>query len=351
MKKINVLSLFDGISCGRVALEKSGILLNKYYASEINQYSIKIALKNYPDTIELGDVRELNKENIPEDIDLLIGGSPCQSFSFVGKMDGMTFVEGEKKIELLTLDDYLRAKSLNFKFKGESYLFWEFIRVLKEIKPKYFLLENVNMTEHWEKVITRALGVEPIRINSALLSAQNRKRLYWTNLPVKGNPENMNILLNSILINENENENVFENVGEVLTIQKSLSKIQKKYGYIPKMFNAYNCSEIIEKSPTLSLGSMVTSSCATTIFVKHQNGEYIVNDKKIIINNKEYDTKLENGRYIIRKLLPIECERLQTLPDNYTLGVSDSQRYKMIGNGWTVAVVKWIFSHYPKEEK
>lgn len=347
MDKINVLSLFDGISCGRLALNKANIPINKYYASEINEYSIKVAKKNFPDTIELGDVRNLKKETINNKIDLLIGGSPCQSFSFIGHMDGMSTTENGIKKDILTLEEYLDAKDKGFKFNGFSYLFWEYVRILKDVNPKYFLLENVNMTKKWEKVITNALGVKPIRINSSLLSAQNRKRLYWTNLPIKGTPEDSNILLKSIFVAEYNHENV----GEALTVQRSLPKLQKKYGYIPKMFNAYNSTEIIDKSPTLSLGSMVTSSCATTIFVKNEKfGCYSVKDNKININNFEYDTKLEDGKYILRKLTPVECERLQNLPDNYTNGVSDSQRYKMIGNGWTVNVIEWLVSHYPKEE-
>lgn len=347
MKKINVLSLFDGISCGRIALERANIKINKYYASEINEYSIKIAKKNYPDTIEIGDVRDLTADQIQEEIDLMIGGSPCQSFSFVGHMDGMTTTENGERKEILTLEEYLNAKENGFRFNGYSYLFWEYVRLLKEIRPRYFLLENVNMSKHWEKVITNALGVEPIRINSSLFSAQNRNRLYWTNLSIDDYPKDLNILLKSVLSNNSE----FENVGDAITIQRALPKLQKKYGYIPKMFNAYNISEIKEKSPTLSLGSMVTSSCATTIFIKNENGKYIVKNKKININNNEYDANLEDGKYILRKLTPTECEKLQTLPENYTEGVSDSQRYKMIGNGWTVDTIKWILDHYPKEEE
>ena len=347
MKKINVLSLFDGISCGRLAMQRANIGINKYYASEINEYAIKIAKKNYPDTIELGDVRNLKKTMIKEKIDFLIGGSPCQSFSFIGYMDGMSTEENGIKRDILTLEDYSDAKERGIKFNGFSYLFWEYVRILREIKPKYFLLENVNMTKKWENIITQALGVEPIKINSALLSAQNRKRLYWTNLNIEGNPKDCNILLESILKKEGE----YENVGDTITVQKSLPKLQKKYGYIPNMFNAYNSNEIKDKSPTLSLGSMVTSSCATTIFVKDKvNGKYEVRNGKIKYNNSIYNTKLKDGKYILRKLSPIECERLQNLPDNYTEGVSNSQRYKMIGNGWTVDVISWILKHYHEEE-
>lgn len=347
MKKLNVLSLFDGISCGRVALERANIQINKYYASEINENSIKIAKKNYPDTIELGDVRNLSVNQIEEKIDLIIGGSPCQSFSFVGYMDGMSTTENGERKEILTLEEYLNAKEKGFIFNGYSYLFWEYVRILKEVKPKYFLLENVNMTKHWKSVITKALGVEPIKINSSLFSAQNRSRLYWTNLPINDYPKDLNILLKSILLKDSNSENV----GEALTIQRSLPKLEEKYGYIPKMFNAYNISEITDKSPTLSLGSMVTSSCATTIFMQNEEGIYIVKNKKININNNQYNTNLDDGKYILRKLTPRECERLQTLPENYTEGVSDSQRYKMIGNGWTVDAIKWILNHYPSEEE
>lgn len=347
MKKLNVLSLFDGISCGRVALERANIQINKYYASEINENSIKIAKKNYPDTIELGDVRNLSVNQIEEKIDLIIGGSPCQSFSFVGYMDGMSTTENGERKEILTLEEYLNAKEKGFIFNGYSYLFWEYVRILKEVKPKYFLLENVNMTKHWKSVITKALGVEPIKINSSLFSAQNRSRLYWTNLPINDYPKDLNILLKSILLKDSNSENV----GEALTIQRSLPKLEEKYGYIPKMFNAYNISEITDKSPTLSLGSMVTSSCATTIFMQNEEGNYIVKNKKININNNQYNTNLDDGKYILRKLTPRECERLQTLPENYTEGVSDSQRYKMIGNGWTVDAIKWILNHYPSEEE
>ena len=347
MKSINVLSLFDGISCGRVALERANIKINKYYASEINEYAIKIAQKNYPDIIEIGDVRDLTVDMISDKIDLIIGGSPCQSFSFVGHMDGMSTTENGERKEILTLDEYLKAKEKGVIFNGYSYLFWEYVRILKDVKPKYFLLENVNMAKHWENVITNALGVQPIRINSSLFSAQNRNRLYWTNLPIYDYPNDLNIILKSILLEDTD----FEDVGSALTVQKSFPKLQEKYGYIPAMFNAYNVSEITRKSPTLSLGSMVTSSCATTIFIKNECGKYTVKNKKICINENEYNTNLEDGNYLLRKLTPMECERLQTLPDNYTEGVSDSQRYKMIGNGWTVDAIKWIFNHYPGEEE
>ena len=164
---MNVLSLFDGISCGRVALERANIPVDRYYASEIDKNAITVSLDNYPDIIQLGDVRDIDPSAFPK-IDLLIGGSPCQSFSFAGKRNGMSTKE---QIEIFSLDQYLEAKEKDFEFEGYSYLFWEYVRILRETKPKYFLLENVKMAKKWEKVITDALGVEPILIDSGLVSA------------------------------------------------------------------------------------------------------------------------------------------------------------------------------------
>ena len=192
MKKLNVLSLFDGISCGRLALERAGIPIEKYYASEICDYSIKIAKKNFPEIIEIGDVRNVEGENF-KNIDIVIGGSPCQSFSFAGKMDGMA--TKDEKIDITSLEQYLDLKNKGFEFEGYSYLFWEYVRILKEVKPKYFLLENVKMAEKWKNVITDALGVEPIMINSELVSAQSRERLYWTNIPNIEQPEDKHIYI------------------------------------------------------------------------------------------------------------------------------------------------------------
>ncbi|MCP3675800.1 MAG: DNA (cytosine-5-)-methyltransferase, partial [Gammaproteobacteria bacterium] len=172
MKTKNVLSIFDGISAGRIALERANIPVDKYYASEVDKYAIKITQNNYPDTIQLGDVTQWRKWELPE-IDLVIGGSPCQGFSFAGKQ--------------LNFDD------------PRSKLFFEFVDILKHHKPKYFLLENVKMKKEYQAVITEAMGVEPIEINSALVSAQNRKRLYWTNIPNVTQPEDKGILLKDII--------------------------------------------------------------------------------------------------------------------------------------------------------
>jgi len=180
--EITVLSLFDGISGCQQALDRNGIKVGTYYASEIDKYAITATMHNYPNTIQLGSVVDVDVSKL-KPIDLLAGGSPCQSFSFAGKRKGMSTKDN---IEILTLEHYLELKSQNFEFEGQSYLFWEYMRVLTDIR-KYnpdvkFLLENVMMGEKWQKILTQAIGINPIEINSALVSAQNRRRLYWTNI-------------------------------------------------------------------------------------------------------------------------------------------------------------------------
>lgn len=212
--RMNVLSLFDGCSGGQQALERAGIKYNKYYASEIDKYAIKVTQHNYPDTIQLGSVLDVDVTEL-EPIDMLIGGSPCQSFSFAGKRNGMTTSCSE---EIYTLDRYLELKQDGFQFEGESYLFWEYMRILTDIR-KYnpdvlFLLENVEMGNKWERILSEAIGIYGVHINSALVSAQNRKRIYWTNIRVKEvglfgelhsdipQPEDRGILLKDVLEDE-----------------------------------------------------------------------------------------------------------------------------------------------------
>ena len=208
--EINVLSLFDGMSCGQQALERAGFKVDKYFAYEIDKYAIQVTMANYPNTIQLGSVVNVDGYSLPK-IDLLIGGSPCQSFSFAGKRKGMAT---KCETEILTLEHYLELKEQGFEFEGQSYLFWEYMRLLNECKPKYFLLENVEMGEKWEKVLSKAIGVNGIHINSSLVSAQNRKRIYWTNIGMqpKGffgdmesiikQPKDKGILLKHILESE-----------------------------------------------------------------------------------------------------------------------------------------------------
>jgi len=179
---MRVLSLFDGMSCCQIALNRLGIKPSVYYASEVDKHAIKVTMANWSQTIQLGDVRNVDVSQLGK-IDLLAGGSPCQSFSFAGKRKGMSTKDN---IEILTLEHYLELKAQNFEFEGQSYLFWEYMRILKDIQKTNpdvkFLLENVIMGDKWQKILTRAIGINPIRINASLVSAQNRDRLFWTNI-------------------------------------------------------------------------------------------------------------------------------------------------------------------------
>lgn len=348
---MNVLSLFDGISCGYLALNKVGIPIDKYYASEIEPNAIKVATANHPDIIEIGDITKVSyKDGILTagntsyevgQIDLICGGSPCTNFSSIGYANGM--VSGD--IEILSLEQYLKMKSDGFTFDGQSYLFWEFCRILNEVNPKYYLLENVVMSKKWESIITNALGVQPIRINSSLLSAQHRPRLYWTNIKGVKIPEDKNITLDDILIENADNRDV----TYCLTVQRSFPRMIAKFGYIPARFNAYNASIIKDKACALSRGSMITSSCATLLFVKTDSGIHEVRNGML---NGEYPTHLSDGKYNIRKLDLTEIERLQTLPDGYTNipSIGPQRRVEMIGNGWTVDVISHIFSYMELSE-
>ena len=269
-------------------------------------------------------------------IDLICGGSPCTNFSSIGYANGM--ISGDT--EILSLEQYLELKANDVKFEGQSYLFWEFCRLLIEVKPDYFLLENVPMAKKWETIITKAMGVSPIKINSAMLAAQNRPRLYWTNIIGIDAPKDKGICIDDILCMDADTGDV----SYCLTVQRSFERLNKKYGYIPTRFNAYNASEVKEKACTLSRGSMITSSCATLLFVEDENG---VHDVKSGFLDGKYKTPLKDGRYNIRRLNITEIERLQTLPDGYTeaAGISLQKRSEMIGNGWTVDVISYIFSH------
>jgi DNA (cytosine-5)-methyltransferase 3A len=312
---MNVLSLFDGMSCGQQALERAGIKIENYFASEIDKYAIQVTMANYPNTKQLGSVVNVNAADLPK-IDLLIGGSPCQSFSFAGKRKGMSTKDEQ---EILTLEHYLELKAEGFEFEGQSYLFWEFMRLLNETKPKYFLLENVEMGEKWEKVLSKAIGVNGIHINSALVSGQNRRRIYWTNIGMqpKGlfgdlesiieQPQDKGIFLKDIL---QDNPNAKFNLSD-----KGVDRV-----------SGYNNSD---KSINLNDKAI----CLTAGYNKQgRDNQYIPVD----------EAKLNSK---IRRLTPLECERLQTVKDNYTNFVSDSQRYKMLGNGWTVDVIAHIFKY------
>lgn len=292
---MNVLSLFDGMSCGQIALERAGIIVDNYYASEIDKYSIRVTMANYPDTIQLGSVVSVSASSLPN-IDLLIGGSPCQGFSFAGKQ-------------------------LNFEDE-RSKLFFEYLRLLKEIKPKYFLLENVKMKQEHELVINKCLNIRPIKLNSSLVSAQNRNRLYWTNIPVNTIPKDKKIFLKDII------DNGFVDRHKSYCLQSTYShngtnlKRYQEKGMHQVVYGAAQRGR--EKGQVIELNGTQKSNSLTT-----------VNKDTLIMYNNDN----------IRKLTPIECERLQTVPDNYTNHVSDTQRYKMLGNGWTVDIIAHILKH------
>lgn len=313
---MKVLSLFDGMSCGRQALERAGIKVDKYYASEVDKYAIMVTMANYPDTIQLGDVRNVK---IDEPIDLLIGGSPCQSFSFAGKRKGMSTKDS---IDILSLEQYLELKEQKFEFEGQSYLFWEYVRILNEIKPKYFLLENVMMEQRWEDVISKTLGVRPIMINSALVSAQNRKRLYWTNIGTE--PGGLFGDLISIIEQPKDKRILLKDILE--------SEVDEKYFLSQKMIDSFhNKNDFFRQNGGgFSFQPSEGERKARTVTTKEGNR---MDSNFIICKNS------------IRRLTPIECERLQTVKDNYTNHVSDSQRYKMLGNGWTIDIIAHIFSY------
>lgn len=332
---MKVLSLFDGISCGRVALERIGIHVDAYYASEIDKYAIQVAQKNYPDTIQIGDVCRVDFSKYIDKIDLIIGGSPCQGFSFAGKQ-------------------------LNFN-DPRSKLFFEFVRAVKTIKPKYFLLENVKMKKEYQDIISDLLGVQPIEINSALVSAQNRKRLYWTNIPNISQPTDEGILLKNIVHEyeilgvgmDKKNEDYIKRF--IVPFDKSLQILEKevekgKVGFFRKDSQANRVYFIHDKAVCLcgdagggaaKMGQYLFGCITPDRVEKRQNGQRFNDGKKFYtLTAQDKHGVLIEG--YIRKLTPIECERLQTLPDDYTAGVSDSQRYKMLGNGWTVDVIAHI---------
>ena len=324
---MNVLSLFDGVSCGRVALERAGIPVDTYYASEIDKNAIKVTQKHYPDTTQIGDVTKVDFTQFIGKIDLIIAGSPCTNLSQAGNRTGL---EGK-----------------------ESKLFFNFVDALRIIKPKYFLLENVKMKKEWQDIITSCMGVEPIEINSALLSAQNRKRLYWTNIPNVSVPEDKGIVLKDIVHEYTDKADISKYIIEpsrAITILDNETKAGK-IAYIGQDSQGTRIYNIHGKSVTLvgTAGGMGGKTglylfgCLTPDrLVKRQNGRrFNEGDKSYTLTAMDRHGILTDG--YIRKLTPTECERLQTLPDGYTnVGISDSARYKALGNGWTVDVIAHI---------
>ncbi len=445
----NVLSVFDGMSCFQQALQQQGITYDNYYASEIDKYAIKVTQANYPNTIQLGSIVDINPDDLPI-IDFFAGGSPCQSFSFAGKRAGMATKD---KIEIFTLEHYLQLKADGYIFEGQSYLFWEYMRLLTALRKKNpeikFLLENVMMGEKWEKILTRAIGVNPIEINSALVSAQNRRRLYWTNIGMEPagffgdpvsiikQPKDKGILLKQILETEvdekyylsdkmlayfrnraanfnNGKVNIRDEQGKVTTLTSSMASCDISDNFV-KIVADITTSDISGKAKCFTSGGnsgglhsdmdliadpiklnnedsfcidsdgnvsedktgTLTASyskgaenhgCRPFIMTgatkKSKSGVTQLNPstesggKQPYMQNRVFDieeknpalTTLWNGGNLIntskiRRLTPTECERLQTVKDGYTAHVSDTQRYRMLGNGWTIKVITHILSY------
>jgi DNA-cytosine methyltransferase len=375
---VNVLSLFDGMSCGMLALDRLGIKVDKYYASEIDKYAMQVSAANYPEIIQVGDVCDLKSEDF-KNIDLILAGSPCQGFSFAGKQ--------------LAFDD------------PRSALFFEFIRLLKEIKPKYFLLENVKMKKEYLQIISEqvsacypeiSFGIEPLFINSSLLSAQSRQRYYWTNIPNIKQPEEKGIVLKDILEDGFDTErdkshcldaNYYKGSSVENYFKKSRRQMVFKNSESNDMVLAPqnlvdDTNDLPEKSQTIKSQYYKSSKAnfersgtfhATGIPQKlveikagafrarslDKNGKRVawkdVKPKQVLetrkdeksnsITSVQKDNVLTKDEVYWRKLTPIECERLQTVPDNYTNHVSNTQRYKMLGNGWTIEVIAHILKN------
>ena len=462
---MNVVSLFNGHGGASMALELANIKVDNMYVSEIDKFANKAYFACFPSSIQLGDVAEIDGVKF-KNISLLCAGSPCQSFSFAGKRNGMTT---KCEIEILLLDQYLELKSQGFEFEGQSYLFWEFVRLLNEIKPKYFFLENVFMSEKWENIITRTLGVKPIKINSSLVSAQNRKRNYWTNIGLESSglfgfkesiiqqPKDRCVLLKDILENEVDEKYYIKNpkfgfdgmdisgkgnamrVGgrasqsnkhnfDIVKVDKNLvpkpnqdkascftagghsggnhsdmdlicvSMVGRKLGengirkdnsdikavqnLEPNLNGKTNCLTSAQKDNmvvqlnerqknNLKNGDEKANAFLSTTSYKgsQANGMTLVkacdyrsdegfrfrdNGKSGTLTararNDESCGQLASINSRIRRLTPRECGRLQTVPENHidtmlNCGVSDSQIYKMLGNGWNIETIAIFFKH------
>ena len=307
---MRVLSLFDGICCGHLALERAGIKIDSYDAYEIEKSAIKATQANFPDVVHHGDVTKEDFTKYKGKIDLLIGGSPCTQLSMAGNGQGL---------------------------KGaQSKLFYDYARALEEAQPKYFLLENVIMKKEWEDIITNILGVEPIEINSSLVSAQNRRRLYWTNIPNVILPKDKNITLEDILEDiEFPNPAVIRGrrLNKATIVGRRLDENGHRQDY-DKTIPITQCLEVRATNTN-------KSNCLTTV------------DKDNVL------TPLPVGRYpdAFKNNLPFryyttkEMCRLQTVPDDFLNMIPDSAARKALGNGWTVDVIAHIFSFLPNKYK
>ena len=328
----NVLSLFDGMSGGRIALDNLSILPKNFYSSEINKQSMAIAKKNYPDIIHLGDVTKWDTWDLPR-IDLLMGGSPCQGFSKAGK--------------LLNFDD------------ERSKLFFEYVNCLKHFRPKYFFLENVEMSKECENIISSILGVNPVHLNSSLLSAQSRPRVYWTNMVnplLYERPKEHGIVFKDIMEHNTDPKYFMLNGDISKTGQRAVGvKIGDRLDYYnridktERMISQNRIGQVMEANDFMLNKFWQTSRvfsiwgktpCLTTTTSHNRGPFYLVDEEKFIEDNKKF-------RECIRTPTILEAERLQTLPENYTdvEGVSLTARYFAVGNGWTIKIIESFFKY------
>lgn len=355
---MNILSLFDGMSCGQIALRELGVKVDKYFASEIDKHAIAQTQLNFPATIQLGSVTEVRATDLPP-IDLLIGGSPCQGFSFAGKQ-------------------------LNFS-DPRSVLFFEYLRILKEIREinpnVLFLLENVRMKRQFEAVISEQLGLQPVMINSALVSAQNRVRLYWTNIRTRKEglfselytdipqPKDKGLLLQDIL-EPNVPERYYLSEKTVANMLKHKERQQEAgngFGIDIRQPKDKGCALTVggkmmrdlgggyleDKTPTLTANAWEQNNLVVSGTFRTHKDDFGFREIKsgkaaTIPARAREDGSGQNVCKInhrIRRLTPIECSRLQTIPSWYNWGCSETQIYKMLGNGWTVEVIKHIFKY------
>lgn len=358
---MNILSLFDGISCGRLALERAGIPITRYFSSEIDKYAIQIAQKNYQDTVQLGNVRHVNRYVIAShekklhddnerkngrfvlggggshwcDIDILLAGFPCQSFSSAGKRKGFEDERGN--------------------------LFFEALRILKETQPRFFLFENVaSMSKENQNIISGHLGVETILINSSLVSAQHRKRLYWcgarkedgtyAKVPIS-QPEDKGLFLKDILeevVDEKyviKNEKLMAFVQDAINQKKKYTQVASENGeekslpQLARQYASWKGTYILQRPRDFNGGSLKDVEVSKAPTMSSNDWQ----NNKLVVDHNE-----DPHDMVIRRMTTTECERLQTLPDFFTASVSDSQRYKMLGNGWTVDVIAHILKEILK---